>query len=171
MAVTFHEQFAGLFEAHYRRLFRYLNRLTGDGDLAADIAQEAFIRLHNRGSAPDTPGPWLISVAMNLLRNEFTTRRRRSQLLTVTRGEGAHSESASLPDEQALRLETSVRVRKAINGISERERHLLLLSAEGYSYREIALSLDLHEASVGVLLSRARQAFRECYGETADASH
>ena len=170
MAATFHEQFAGLFEAHYRRLFRYLNRLTGDGDWAADLAQEAFIRLYNRGSAPDTPGPWLVSVAMNLLRNEFSTRRRRSHLLTVTRGVEVHSESTAPPDEQALRLETSVRVRKAIESMAERERHLLLLSAEGYSYREIAVALELHEASVGVLLARARQAFRQCYEEPGDGS-
>jgi RNA polymerase sigma factor, sigma-70 family len=171
MAVTFHEQFVGLFEAHYRRLFRYLNRLTGDGELAADLVQEAFIRLYNRGASPDAPGPWLISVAMNLLRNESSTRARRSHLLTVARGEGVHSELAPLPDEQMVRMETSLRVSKTIAEMSERERQMLLLSAEGYSYREIALSLDLHEASVGVLLARARQAFRECYEASADASH
>jgi RNA polymerase sigma-70 factor (ECF subfamily) len=171
MAVTFHEQFAGLFEAHYRRLFRYLNRLTGDGELAADLVQEAFIRLYDRGSAPDAPGSWLISVAMNLLRNESTTTRRRSRLLTAMRGEWAHSESSPLPDEQALRQETAKRVRKVIEGMPERERHMLLLSAEGYSYREIAETLDLHEPSVGSLLARARQAFRECYEGRGDASH
>jgi DNA-directed RNA polymerase specialized sigma24 family protein len=53
----------------------------------------------------------------------------------------------------------------------ERERHMLLLSAEGYSYREIAETLDLHEPSVGSLLARARQAFRECYEGRGDASH
>ena len=171
MAVTFHEQFVGLFEAHYRRLFRYLNRLTGDGELAADLVQEAFIRLYDRGSSPDAPGPWLISVTMNLLRNEFTTRRRRSSLLTVSRSEGVHSEPAPLPDEQALRRETSIRVRKAIETMPERERQMLLLSAEGYSYREIAVTLGLHEASVGVLLARARQAFRERYERPDDGSH
>jgi RNA polymerase sigma-70 factor (ECF subfamily) len=169
MAVTFHEQFARLFEAHYRRLFRYLYRLTGDAEDAADLVQETFIRLYRRGSVPDAPGPWLITVAMNLLRNESTTTRRRSRLLTPARGAWAQSESPLPPDEQAVRRETASRVRKAIEGMSDRERHLLLLSAEGYSYREIAGTLDLHEASVGVLLSRARQAFRECYERADDA--
>jgi RNA polymerase sigma-70 factor (ECF subfamily) len=171
MAVTFREQFVELFEAHYRRLFRYLNRVTGDGELAADLVQEAFIRLHDRGSVPETPGPWLISVAMNLLRNESGTRRRRARLLTASRAERAHSESAPLPDEQFLNREGSRRVRRAIDGMPERERQMLLLSAEGYSYREIALALDIHEASVGVLLARARRAFRDSYEGQADASH
>ena len=171
MAVTFREQFVELFEAHYRRLFRYLNRVTGDGELAADLVQEAFIRLHDRGSVPDTPGPWLISVAMNLLRNESGTRGRRIRLITASRAERAHSESAPLPDEQLMNRELSQQVRRAIDEMPERERHMLLLSAEGYSYREIAQVLDVHEASVGVLLARARRAFREKYEGRADASN
>ena len=46
---TFHEQFTALFAAHHARLFRYLNRLLHDADLAADIAQSAFIKLYQRG--------------------------------------------------------------------------------------------------------------------------
>ncbi len=37
-----------LFGEHYDVLFRYLVRLTGDPDLAADAAQEAFVRLVER---------------------------------------------------------------------------------------------------------------------------
>jgi RNA polymerase sigma-70 factor (ECF subfamily) len=171
MAVTFHEQFVGLFEAHYRRLFRYLNRLTGDGELAADLVQEAFIRLYERGEAPDAPGAWLISVAMNLFRNEATTRRRRKQLLTVSRGEGAHSDPVLRPDQHLMLQETSHRVRGAIESMPQRERHLLLLRAEGFSYREIAGVLELNEASVGVLLARAKRTFRDHYRDSTDASH
>jgi RNA polymerase sigma-70 factor (ECF subfamily) len=170
MAVSFHEQFSELFEAHYRRLFRYLNRVTGDPELAADLVQEAFIRLYQRGGVPDSPGAWLISVAMNLFRNEASTRRRRRQLLTVAKGEGAHSDAELDPDQHLIREEASSRVRGAIESMPERERHMLLLRAEGYSYREIAVALDLNEASVGVLLARAKQVFRACYEEASDAS-
>jgi len=34
-----------LYEAHFPRLFRYLDRLSGDPALSADLAQEAFVRL------------------------------------------------------------------------------------------------------------------------------
>jgi RNA polymerase sigma-70 factor (ECF subfamily) len=51
----------------------------------------------------------------------------------------------------------------------ERERSLLLLRAEGYSYRDMAAALDLNEASVGTLLARAKKMFREFYEETIDA--
>ena len=46
---------------------------------------------------------------------------------------------------------------------------MLLLQAEGYRYREIAAALGLNEASVGVLLARARHAFRQVYEEASDA--
>ena len=172
MAASYHEQFVGLFEAHSRRLFRYLNRLAGDAELAADLVQETFIRLYQRGEPPDAPEAWLISVAMNLFRNASTTQRRRKRLLTVSRSEGAHSDAELRPDHQVLLEETSARVRAAVDGMPERDRHLLLLRAEGYSYREIAGALELNEASVGVLLARARRSFRDHYEEDPnDASH
>jgi RNA polymerase sigma-70 factor (ECF subfamily) len=46
---------------------------------------------------------------------------------------------------------------------------MLLLQAEGYSYRDIAAALELHEASVGTLLARARRAFLTAYGSRSDA--
>src|SRR5258705_11050403 len=66
---AFHERFVELFEAHFHRVHRYLNRLSGDPELAADVAQEAFIKLYRRGSLPDSPQAWLISVARNLFPN------------------------------------------------------------------------------------------------------
>ena len=48
----FNADFAAAFDAEFNRLFRYLDRLSGDPDLASDLVQEAFIRLHRRGSMP-----------------------------------------------------------------------------------------------------------------------
>ncbi|MBK8233563.1 MAG: hypothetical protein IPK72_24040 [Candidatus Eisenbacteria bacterium] len=60
-------------------------------------------------------------------------------------------------------------MRRAIETLSEREQSLLLLRTEGYSYRELALALDLEESSVGTLLARAKRAFRAAYEEAHDA--
>lgn len=171
MAVTFHEQFVALFEVHHRRLFRYLHRLTGDRELASDLAQEAFVRLYQRDGMPNAPEAWLVSVALNLFRNESTTRRRRGRLLTPTRGEAAHSDRALPADQQVIHDESAARIRAAVDRMPERERHMLLLRAEGYSYREIAGALEINEASVGVFLARAKEAFRGHFEALADASH
>jgi len=159
---SFRDQVAGLFDLHFQRLYRVMNRLSGEPELAADLAQEAFIRLHQRGSLPDQPEAWLISVAMNLFRNEYATRNRRRRLLTVVRPEP--QEDMPADDRERRR-----RVQAVLEGLPERDRKLLVLSAEGYRYRDLATALGLHEASVGVFLARARRAFRVAYGESADA--
>lgn len=163
MTASFHDCFVELFNRHFPRLYRYLDRLTGDPELAADLGQEAFVRLFRRGSLPDAPEAWLISVAMNLLRNERSTRRRRERLLTPARGAQAHADPAPSPEATTEARDARARVQKALDQVPERERQMLLLRAEGYSYREIALALGLHEASVGTLLLRARKTFREHY--------
>jgi RNA polymerase sigma-70 factor (ECF subfamily) len=170
MTAAFHDRFVELFNAHFRRLYRYLDRLSGEPELAADLAQEAFVRLYRRGSLPDSPEAWLITVAMNLFRNEKSTRNRRRRLLTVTRGEAAHSDPAPAPDSAGVADDSRRRVRRAIDALPERERRMLLLQAEGFSYKDIATTLELNEASVGTLLARARRAFRESYGARSDAS-
>lgn len=158
-----------LFHAHYHRLVRYLDRLSGDPDLAADLAQEAFIKLHERGSLPDRPEAWLITVAMNLFRNVKSTGARRRRLLTVARVEATLGDPVPTPAQAVEAADGRVQVRAAIDRLSERERQILLLRAEGYGYRDLAAALNLNEASIGTFLARAKRAFREAYEERADA--
>ena len=160
---TFHDRFVEVFDAHFQRLCRYLSRLSGEPDLAADVVQDAFVKLYRRGSLPDAPAAWLISVAMNLFRNVKTTRSRRLRLLTPARAEFVHADPPASPDQTTAGKESRRRVRLALDRLSERERRMLLLRAEGFRYREIAEALELNEASVGVLLARARVAFRKAY--------
>ena len=169
-ASSFEAAFAALFDAHFRRLFRYLDRLSGEPDLAADLAQEAYIRLYRRGAMPDVPQAWLVTVALNLFRNARASRNRRRTLLGVVRGELAQADPAPAPDAALLASEQRSAVRAALDRLPERERRLLLLRAEGYSYRELAAALRLNEASVGVLLARARRAFRAGCEDGIDAS-
>jgi RNA polymerase sigma-70 factor (ECF subfamily) len=162
---SFHDRFVVLFETLFPRIYRVLNRITGDPDLAADLAQETFIRLYRRGFLPDSPEAWLISVAMNLFRNVQTTAQRRRRILSLAFR--APRVQASAPEDAG---ESRRRVRRALDQLSERDRQILLLQADGFSYREIAAGLGLHEASIGVFLARARRAFRKLYGDADDAS-
>ena len=119
---------------------------------------------------PDSPGAWLVAVAMNLFRNVKTSRSRRVRLLTPERGARVHSDAAPSPDAAVLAREVQQRVRESLDALPERERRLLLLRVEGYSYREIALALEINESSIGTLLARAERAFRERCPEVTDAS-
>ena len=164
---TFHDHFVDLFETHFHRLFRYLDRLSGEPDMAADLAQEAFVRLYRRGALPDRPEAWLITVAMNLFRNVKSTRARRRKLLTPSRAEAVLADPPPLPGHGDDVSDSGARVRTAISALPERDRRILLLRAEGFAYRDIASALGLNEASIGTLLARAKRAFRDAYDSHA----
>ena len=165
---SFHERFVELFEAHHPRLLRVLVRLSGEPELAADLIQEAFVRLYRRGSLPDAPEAWLITVALNRLRNERATRSRRLRLLAPLAAHAPQSDPPSL-EEASASLAASRRVRAALEQLPERDQRLLVLRAEGYRYQDIAVVLEMNQASVGTLLARARRAFLSAYGEGCDA--
>lgn len=159
-AVSFGHAFRRVFESDFERVRRILHRLSGDPDLACDLAQDAFVRLYERGSLPESPASWVITVGLNLLRNAQSSDVRRRRLLTIARGERSHSDPPPAPDDEVTRAELRARVRTALDALPERDRALLLLRAEGFSYKEMAVALDLHEASVGTLLLRAGRRLR-----------
>jgi RNA polymerase sigma-70 factor (ECF subfamily) len=166
---SFPDRFAALFADQHPRLSRLLQRLSGDPALAADVVQEAFVRLYRRGALPAEPGAWLVTVALNLLRNERATHARRLRLLTPALHERVLADPPLPPDEAVGAEEARRHVRSVLERIPERDRALLLLQAEGYRYGEIAAALGLQESSIGVFLARARRAFRKAYEETRDA--
>jgi RNA polymerase sigma-70 factor (ECF subfamily) len=161
----FEEAFCRLFDQQFPSLFRYLHRLTGDGDLADDLAQEVFVRLYQRASLPDDTRGWMGAVAHNLLRDHKRTAKRRLHLME-TRPEAVTPDGPTRPDENLLADEKRQAVRIALDKLSERDRRMLLLRHEGYSYRELAHALGVNETSVGTLLLRATAAFHTAFGES-----
>jgi RNA polymerase sigma-70 factor, ECF subfamily len=152
--------FDALFEALYPSLFRYLHRLTGDSDVAEDIAQEAFVRLLRQKLAESEVRPWLFTVATNLVRDTARKSERRQRLLS-----GAPRLVTPLPppDEAVERSETVATVRRALDRIPERDQQLLLMREEGFKYDEIAAVVGVAPASVGTLIARALKRFVEAY--------
>ncbi len=167
--VPFEHEFTEVFNAQYPKLFRILDRLTGEADVADDLAQEAFVRLYRRRSMPDAPAAWLVSVAMNLFRNVATATTRRQRLISVVRAEHSHADPAAPTDAAAESGDVRARVRAALERLSERDRSLLLLRAEGYRYSEIAAALKINPASIGTLIARAEAAFRAYHQGTSNA--
>jgi RNA polymerase sigma factor (sigma-70 family) len=159
---------AALFDARYRSLFRYLDRLTGDPDLAMDLAQETFVRLYRRGTIPDDPNAWLTTVATNLFRDDRRVRRRRGELIAQWVADPILATDSTDTDAAVLAGEARARARAALNALSHRDRQLLILRHEGYSYRELARAVGVSERSVGTMLIRATRAFRKSLPDAVD---
>ncbi len=166
----FDHAFATLFRERFAMLYRYLNRMSGDPALADDVAQESFVRLHARGSMPDDPSAWLISVANNIVRDEYRTTRRREKLLAGWFASEDQAQSPPATDAQVLAGERETTIRRALGALRLRDQRLLILRHEGFSYREIAEALGIATASVGTLLVRATAALAKVYREQTHAS-
>lgn len=166
---SFDARFAVLFRERFTGLFSYLNRLTGDADQASDVAQDAFLRLYQRGGMPEDVGAWLVTVAHNRLRDQQRSVRRHLRLLIS--GRERVPVPAAVPSAHAdlVAAERQQRVRAVLSRLRERERRILLLHHTDHSYREIAVALDISETGVGTLLRRAGVAFREAFEETYGA--
>jgi RNA polymerase sigma-70 factor (ECF subfamily) len=152
--------FEAQFQKLYPSLFRYLHRLTGDADVAEDIAQESFVRLLKQNLPDAEVRPWLFTVAMNLVRDHARKTDRRQRLLT---GAPLLVTPGSLPDEDVERGERVARVRNVLERLPIRDRQLLLMREEGFKYEEIAAVIGVAPASVGTLIARALKRFADVY--------
>jgi RNA polymerase sigma-70 factor (ECF subfamily) len=152
--------YEAVFQRLYPSLFRYLQRLTGDEDVAEDLAQETFVRLLRQTIPEDEVRPWIFTVAMNLVRDRARKTDRRQRLLSTA------PELVSrppLPDEEVERTERIGRVRRVLDRLPERDRQLLLMREEGFKYEEIARVVGVAPASVGTLIARALRRFVALY--------
>ena len=152
--------FEAAFFSHHEPLFRYVNRLVGDADLAADVVQESFVRLLEHPLPDDEIRRWLFTVATNLVRDEARMRSRRQRLLAEQyhRSDLAGA-SAQVPDEMIERSQRVAAVRKALARLSARDRKMLMMREEGFRYAEIARVIGVAPGSVGTLLARALRKF------------
>jgi RNA polymerase sigma-70 factor (ECF subfamily) len=169
LMLAFRDGDESAFDALFRRwagpLLRYVERMVGDAGAAEELVQEAFLRVHRARDryAPDARfSTWLYRIATNLALNELRRPRRRAP------HQSDHDEDGhplDLPAEQPA-VDDVVDARRAggeleraLAGLPERQRAALWLSAvEGFSYAEVARTLETTEKSVKSLVHRARQA-------------
>lgn len=157
------------FDELYPPLVRYCHRLTGDRDAAEDTAQEALVRLYTHGVEGPTPAlrVWLFKTATHLVRDRYRVEENRRRLLQ----ENPVTPSAMEGPERTLERKVDrATARKALEQLPERDREMLLMRYEGFSYKEIADVVNVAATSIGTLLARAERRFvdvLEGTGETA----
>jgi len=163
--------FDALFQRWSRPLLRYLERMLRDPASAEELVQEAFLRLYRARERyePDARfSTWLFTIANRLALNELRRPRHRSpHESTDDDEEGAPlALAADEPgvDEVVHARRVGNSVEQALAALPERQRAALWLTAvEGFSYAEVALSLETTEKSVKALVHRARAAIADAF--------
>jgi RNA polymerase sigma-70 factor, ECF subfamily len=159
------EAFAGFYERSARPLWAYLARTSGDPALAEDLMQESYVRFLCAAGRPSHLAEgevvcrrYLFQIGTNLLRDHWR-RPRPANLEEVP--ESAYARCGDQAQADRLML-----LGPAMEQMRPRERQLLWLAhAEGYSHKEIAEVMGLGNASVRLLLFRARRKIARLLGE------
>lgn len=156
------------------RIRRMLYSLTQDSQLTQDLCQETFLAAYR--ALPRMNGeelrfaPWLYRIALNQVRSEW----RRHKHVSVVPfsspagyGEEAFDDAGEAClvsdeyfEEQVVQRDLIERVMQQLPPTSVM---CLMLDAEGFSYLEIAETLQDTLSAVRSRLSRARQAFQRLY--------
>lgn len=150
-----------LFRAHYRRVARMIARVVRDPARAEELAVEVFLKLWRNSSAQgEHLEGWLYRVALRAGLDELRRQSRRSRyerLLSLVRS----TPPPRTPEQLHSATEQQERVRSILSALPKREAEFLVLRSHGFSYDEVALTLNINPSSVGTLLSRAQQSFRK----------
>src|ERR1700682_2169128 len=148
-------------------LARYLTRNESD---AEDLVQETYPRAFN-AAAQFTPGTNLKAWLFRILRNTFVSHYRRERHNTGTGGVDTVSSPLSVPEDigrlrdsielDRLRKAAAEDIERALMGLSEDGRTVILLDLEGLTEAETAQVLGCAVGTVKSRLSRARAALRQ----------
>lgn len=164
------EAWGELYRQYAPAIFRFCRRALRAREDAEDATTEVFMKVRQKLGTYDSSRPftaWLYKVASNHCWDTLRRRRIRQDLET------GDLETLPLehPDPSVLeRLQaehTSEEVRTGLAKLPDRARMALVLryNAE-MTYDEIAETLGVRRAFVGVLLLRARHQLREALGES-----
>jgi len=131
-------------------------RMCGDGALAEDSAQEAFIRAwqHIRCLRPGSSfRNWLFCIAINVAKDAL-----RQEKPTLEYENMEQLSDSCNPESELIRNSSMRMVRETILSLPEASRAVLILREyQGLSYREIADVLEIPKGTVMSRLSYARQ--------------
>jgi RNA polymerase sigma-70 factor (ECF subfamily) len=157
-------------------VYALLFRLTSDAEEARDLTQETFLRAFQsidrfRGDA--SLKTWIYRIAINQARNRWRWWRRRRRDVTVsldaTDDQREQPLAATLPcenspspEQQTLAREREAQLREALCGLRRSYREAVILrDVEGFSYEEIAQTLQISIGTVKSRISRGRLELRQ----------
>ncbi len=180
------EAFRALVVRYQRKVYAVALGIVKDPDLAWDVAQDAFVRVH--GHLGDFKGEsafstWLFRIATHLAIDAVRKERpaMKDDIDEVNEasleggGEGILATAlGNDPQQNALRRELADKIGEALAALPEKHRTILVLrEVEGLSYEELAERLGLHKGTVMSRLFHARKKMqvllRDYAGPAGDA--
>lgn len=153
------QQFALLVARHQEALYRYAVALVLDHDVAADMVQDAFIRVYtNLRTCRDHARfkAWLFKTLRNRCFDHLKAAHRRNAPLEDA---GPIADPAERPDARVERVRLRERIAQALAMLPDVQREAFLMHhVEGVPYHEMAGLLDASVSALKMRVLRAREA-------------
>jgi RNA polymerase sigma-70 factor, ECF subfamily len=175
--------FSDLVQRYQRELYHFLVRFLGNRASAEDVFQETFLQVHQSADQFDLQRrfrPWLFTIAANKARDLIRSQARRPAnplQATISPGDEESGEFIDLmqsanetPDEPMEKQELQQQVQKAVTGMPEHLREILLLSYfHQFPYKQISEILDIPLGTVKSRLHAAVAHFADRWKGMAEA--
>jgi len=159
------EAFSLLFEQYAQPIFNFIYHVVGRSDVAEDLAQETFVRAYKKLSslrlqAGTQRSTWLFSIAKNVVRESFRSRRIDQKMGLEDVSTLAVSGDA-MPDEQLWNKELQQIVQQGLQTLDAEKRLVFVLRVfQQCSYEEIAAITGYSMPKLKADLYRARTYMR-----------
>ena len=157
-----HAEFEAFFCAIDHQITSYLWRMTGDEQVASELAQETFLRAWQHFDAVshyEQPLAWLFRVATNLARQHH-----RRQVIPMRTTTMLDEDDDPASSDHSTRFAEQDIVRQTLLQLPIRQRAALILrEVHGLSCAEIGDLLHISRDAVKMALWRAREQFRARY--------
>jgi len=158
-----------LFAKHHGEIYAYLVRMLRDGDLAADLAQDAFVKAYKNYDTlekPENARAWLYQIAHRVALDEI----RRRKIVRFLPWTGESRGSAPSAEHLVMDARLSGDLQRALAKIPERQRAALLLAElHDMTGLELAAALGVSHVAARALLTRARGSLRQALAAEREA--
>ena len=161
--------FEQIMQRHEREIMRYLLRVSGDRDDAADLFQETWLRAYRaypRLEPESEVRPWLYAIAVNLCRNRARDGARRARVIVTDDEE--HPAGDTMGNARRLLNENegyaAIRMRELISALPPKQSEALHLRYfTGLNYAQIAVAMDCSEQGARANVSQAVRKFKSMW--------
>jgi len=150
----------GLFAKHHNEIHAYLVRMLRDGELAADLTQDAFVKAYKNYDTlerDENARAWLYQIAHRVALDEL----RRRKIVRMIPWTGESRGASPSAEHHAMNQRLSGPLERALAQIPERQRAALLLAElHDLTGLELAAAMGVSHVAARAILTRARESLR-----------
>jgi RNA polymerase sigma factor (sigma-70 family) len=130
-------------------LLRYAFGLLGRRELAEEVVQDAFLKLHEHWDEVEIPRAWLFRCVRNFSFNIL----RKSKRESLEEAAGEREAAQESPDDELGKMEAVGMIQMLVSEMEERDQKMVQMKYfQDLKYQEIAERLEMSVGNVGYRL-------------------